>query len=153
MEEAPTLRQKRATRATCICLKSSSKEFENNVTDKRGCRRNLKIRRRENICNRPKEPSLLPQTRALEFAHQQVGIEKEDDKTDLDDCSPDALFHGYGSTCGGCLTQLMLTAISLPILESVLSFCLRSEANDAANDPDAQGTVKVPLPLASLDLD
>jgi hypothetical protein len=35
----------------------------------------------------------LPHARALKFFHQKVGIKQEDDKTDLDQRSPDTFLH------------------------------------------------------------
>jgi hypothetical protein len=45
-----------------FCLKSFSEEFETDVTNQGGYHGDLKIRRGEDICHRPGQPLLLPQT-------------------------------------------------------------------------------------------
>jgi hypothetical protein len=55
---------------------------------------NSKIGSGKNISEGPSYAPLLPHARALKFSHQEIGVEKEDNKTYLNHCSPDIFLHG-----------------------------------------------------------
>jgi len=77
-----------------LCLEFLPEKFYKDITDERGYCGNFKIGSRKDFSDCPSDASFLPDARALKFAHQEIRIEQEDDKTYLDHRSPGIFLQG-----------------------------------------------------------
>jgi hypothetical protein len=64
-------------------LEFSSQKFDENIADNRGNGSNLEIGSSENVRESPKQASLWSCAGAFKFAHQQIRVEQEKNKPDL----------------------------------------------------------------------
>ena len=75
------------------CLEFVPKKFKQNVADEPGYDGDFKIGRSKDIPKRPGDAPLLSHAGALEFSHQEIGIEQKDDKTYFNHRSADIFLH------------------------------------------------------------
>src|SRR6202043_2257203 len=80
------------------CSQSISEKSNQPIANQCGDPRNSEIGGSENVAESPHQSTLPPHARALKFAHQEIGIEQEDDESCFYHRSPDTLPHGV-SVC------------------------------------------------------
>src|ERR1700691_6488153 len=75
------------------CLEFFSEKFKEAVADERGDQSNFKVGRGKNIFDCPNDTSTSRHAGAFKLAHQEISVEEEDNKRDLDHPSQDIFLH------------------------------------------------------------